>query len=62
MVGVCKEARHKNVQMIATYAAEVLAAKTNWSGALYQIDEVEPDVSELEAEIERLKAQLSKAS
>lgn len=59
VVEICKQTRHKNVQMIATCADEVLAARTNWSEALYQIDEVEPDVSELEAEIERLKAELS---
>ena len=65
VVEICKQTRHKNVQMIATYADEVLAAKTNWSEALYQIDDVEEDeqdVSELEAEIERLKAELAKAS
>ena len=50
---------------ILTYADEVLAAKTNWSEALYTLDDVEvvePDVSELEAEIERLKVALANGS
>lgn len=38
VVGIRKQTRHKNVQMIAAYADEVLAAKTNWSEALYQIE------------------------
>lgn len=55
------QTRHKNVQMIATYADEVLAARTSWSEAPYQIED-EPTMDELQAEIERLRSELAKAS
>lgn len=63
VVEICKQTRHKNVQMIATYADEVLAAKTNWSEALYDFDNAddEPSIDQLQAEIERLRAELAKA-
>lgn len=61
VVEICKQTRHKNVQMVALYADEVLAAKTNWSEALYKVDD-EPTMDELQAEIERLRSELAKTA
>ena len=65
VVEICKQTRHKNVQMVAVYADEVLAARTNWSEALYEFEDGEddePSIEELQAEIERLQAELADAS
>ena len=65
-VTISKQTRHANIQMIATYADQILAARTDWSSKLYGGDQViatdEDDTEALRAEIERLRAELAAAT